>query len=190
MVDLHHRPDPGRTASSTSSTATRRRWSRSCRRRGPTSGAACSRSGRWQFPLDRRPRRAAAAGDAVLGGARGAAASRRPIVRMPANFPPSGTATRELSGMGTPDMLGTYGTFSFFTSRARSSSGRTMSGGMILPFDVIDEPWHAALEGRRQSVPGRAESQTTRRRSTAYVDRRSRPVKHRRRRRGAGAAGR
>ena len=29
---------------------------------------------------------------------------------MPANFPPSGTATRELSGMGTPDMLGTYGT--------------------------------------------------------------------------------
>ena len=35
---------------------------------------------------------------------------------MPANFPPSGTATRELSGMGTPDLLGTYGTFSFFTS--------------------------------------------------------------------------
>ena len=38
------------------------------------------------------------------------------IVRMPANFPPSGTATRELSGMGTPDLLGTYGTFSFYTS--------------------------------------------------------------------------
>ncbi len=28
------------------------------------------------------------------------------IIRMPANFPPSGTATRELSGMGTPDILG------------------------------------------------------------------------------------
>ena len=41
---------------------------------------------------------------------------RTTIVRMPANFPPSGTATRELSGMGTPDILGTYGTFSFFTS--------------------------------------------------------------------------
>ena len=39
------------------------------------------------------------------------------IVRMPANFPPSGKASRELSGMGTPDLLGTYGTFSFFTSR-------------------------------------------------------------------------
>ena len=32
------------------------------------------------------------------------------------NFPPSGTATRELSGMGTPDIVGTYGTFSYFTT--------------------------------------------------------------------------
>lgn len=38
------------------------------------------------------------------------------IVRMPANYPPSGTATRELSGMGTPDLMGSYGTFSFYTS--------------------------------------------------------------------------
>ena len=45
------------------------------------------------------------------------------IVRMPANFPPSGTATRELSGMGTPDILGTYGTFSFFTSEPYAFGG-------------------------------------------------------------------
>ncbi|MCK5448608.1 MAG: alkaline phosphatase family protein, partial [Gemmatimonadetes bacterium] len=32
------------------------------------------------------------------------------IVRIPADFPPTGTATRELSGMGTPDLLGGYGT--------------------------------------------------------------------------------
>ncbi|HAK57078.1 MAG TPA: hypothetical protein DCP38_16595 [Acidobacteria bacterium] len=38
------------------------------------------------------------------------------IIRMPANYPPSGSATRELSGMGTPDLVGTYGTFSFYTS--------------------------------------------------------------------------
>lgn len=38
------------------------------------------------------------------------------ILRMPANFPPSGTASHELSGMGTPDILGTYGTFSYYTS--------------------------------------------------------------------------
>lgn len=38
------------------------------------------------------------------------------ILRMPATFPPSGQASRELSGMGTPDILGTYGTFSFYTT--------------------------------------------------------------------------
>jgi predicted AlkP superfamily phosphohydrolase/phosphomutase len=38
------------------------------------------------------------------------------VLRMPANYPVSGTATRELSGMGTPDILGSYGTFSFYTS--------------------------------------------------------------------------
>ena len=47
------------------------------------------------------------------------------IMRMPANFPPSGTATRELSGMGTPDMLGTYGTSRSSRPSRRRSSGRT-----------------------------------------------------------------
>ena len=50
------------------------------------------------------------------------------IVRMPANFPPSGTATRELSGMGTPDILGTYGTFSFYTN-ALEMLRDNMAGG-------------------------------------------------------------
>ena len=53
------------------------------------------------------------------------------IVRMPANFPPSGTATRELSGMGTPDILGTYGTFSYFTSDSGAFAGKKVSGGKV-----------------------------------------------------------
>ena len=53
---------------------------------------------------------------------------RRTIVRMPANFPPSGTATRELSGMGTPDLLGTYGTFSFYTSEPFAFGGQPLVG--------------------------------------------------------------
>jgi predicted AlkP superfamily phosphohydrolase/phosphomutase len=53
------------------------------------------------------------------------------IMRMPANFPPSGSATRELSGMGTPDLLGTYGTFSFFTSPSGSFAGQALSGGRL-----------------------------------------------------------
>ena len=37
------------------------------------------------------------------------------IFRMPVNFPPVG-GSRSFSGMGTPDALGTSGTFSFYTS--------------------------------------------------------------------------
>jgi predicted AlkP superfamily phosphohydrolase/phosphomutase len=69
------------------------------------------------------------------------------IIRMPANFPPSGTASRELSGMGTPDILGTYGTFTFFTSAPVSAGGRTVSGGRIQPVDVVDGVVRASLVG-------------------------------------------
>jgi predicted AlkP superfamily phosphohydrolase/phosphomutase len=53
------------------------------------------------------------------------------VVRMPANFPPSGTATRELSGMGTPDILGTYGTFSYYTTDPFTWAGKDVSGGKV-----------------------------------------------------------
>jgi predicted AlkP superfamily phosphohydrolase/phosphomutase len=68
------------------------------------------------------------------------------IVRMPANFPPSGRATRELSGMGTPDLLGTYGTFSFYTSDPYATEG-PVGGGSIYSVEVRDGVMRAALEG-------------------------------------------
>ena len=69
------------------------------------------------------------------------------IIRMPANFPPSGTATHELSGMGTPDLLGTYGTFSFYTSEPFAFGGRALSGGTLYPVTVESNVVHAALHG-------------------------------------------
>ncbi|MGE0815308.1 MAG: alkaline phosphatase family protein [Vicinamibacterales bacterium] len=69
------------------------------------------------------------------------------IVRMPANFPPSGKATRELSGMGTPDMLGTYGIFTLFSSKPEVFERRDVSGGVIQPIDVIDGVARGAIEG-------------------------------------------
>jgi predicted AlkP superfamily phosphohydrolase/phosphomutase len=69
------------------------------------------------------------------------------IVRMPANFPPSGTATRELSGMGTPDLLGTYGQFSFYTSEPFAFGGRTLSGGTVYPVTVQGGVVRASLYG-------------------------------------------
>ena len=53
------------------------------------------------------------------------------IVRMPANFPPSGVASHELSGMGTPDVLGGYGTFSYFTTDPAAFAGKDVSGGKV-----------------------------------------------------------
>jgi len=38
------------------------------------------------------------------------------VVKIPANFPPTACRSRTLSGMGTPDVLGTYGTFTYFTT--------------------------------------------------------------------------
>ncbi len=68
------------------------------------------------------------------------------ILRIPANFPPSGTATHELSGMGTPDLLGTYGTFSFFTSELFFDK-RDMSGGDIYELDYWDNVARGRLRG-------------------------------------------
>ena len=69
------------------------------------------------------------------------------IIRMPANFPPSGSATRELSGMGTPDLLGTYGTFSYYTSESITSTTVTLPGGEIHGVTVREDAVRAALFG-------------------------------------------
>ena len=60
------------------------------------------------------------------------------IVRMPANFPPSGTASQEISGMGTSDMRFTDGTFSFFTSELFAFADDSVDGGEIMEVDIYD----------------------------------------------------
>ena len=97
------------------------------------------------------------------------------IIRMPANFPPSGTATRELSGMGTPDMLGTYGTFSFYTSEPYAFGGRTLSGGVVRPVDVAGGVARGAIEG--PDNPFLVEPEKLRAEFTAFMDDRREFVK-------------
>jgi hypothetical protein len=69
------------------------------------------------------------------------------IVRIPANFPPSGTASRELSGMGTPDILGGYGTFSYYTSDPYTWAGKEVGGGRIYTVSVMDGVVQGTLQG-------------------------------------------
>jgi predicted AlkP superfamily phosphohydrolase/phosphomutase len=43
------------------------------------------------------------------------------VLKLPTNYPPSASGQRTLSGMGTPDILGTYGIYSLFTSDENES---------------------------------------------------------------------
>lgn len=63
------------------------------------------------------------------------------IFRIPANFPPVPTNGQTLSGMGTPDLRGTYGTFSFYTDDPTAAPG-AVEGGQVIPVQV--ENWQVA----------------------------------------------
>ncbi|HUE87952.1 MAG TPA: alkaline phosphatase family protein [Vicinamibacterales bacterium] len=88
------------------------------------------------------------------------------LIRMPANFPPSGTATRELSGMGTPDLLGSYGTFSFYTPLTDREV--EMPGGRTYPVEIVDNVVTGTLVGPNNPFPRAPERLTTG--FTAYLD--------------------
>ncbi|MDP3716582.1 MAG: alkaline phosphatase family protein [Acidobacteriota bacterium] len=97
------------------------------------------------------------------------------IIRMPANFPPSGTATRELSGMGTPDLTGTYGTFAFYTSEPYAYVGQSLSGGVVHAVKVRNGQVRASLEGPEN--PFLKKPEKVRAEFTAHLDQANRHVK-------------
>ena len=68
------------------------------------------------------------------------------IFRVPSNFPPAESKQRTISGMGTPDILGTYGTFSFYTERPDELRGE-ITGGAVFPVEVVDNVVRAQLVG-------------------------------------------
>jgi predicted AlkP superfamily phosphohydrolase/phosphomutase len=90
------------------------------------------------------------------------------IVRIPANFPPSGSASRELSGMGTPDILGTYGTFSFFTTAPERIAVTIAGGGVIYPAEVSDHVFRGSLRG--PAHPFLREQKNLEAEFTVYID--------------------
>jgi len=57
------------------------------------------------------------------------------VIRMPNNFPPDPHGGRSLSGMGTPDLQGTYGTFTYYTNDPKEERG-AVSGGRVVPVRV------------------------------------------------------
>lgn len=67
------------------------------------------------------------------------------IIRVPSNYPPVDAGGRSLSGMGTPDLRGTYGTFSLFGTKEREE--RTVAGGQFHPIEFKNFVAHGKLPG-------------------------------------------
>lgn len=57
------------------------------------------------------------------------------VIRMPANFPPAECEGESLAGMGTPDLGGSFGTFTFYTNDP-AETRTEVAGGHIFHPDV------------------------------------------------------
>ena len=66
------------------------------------------------------------------------------ILRIPITFPPVPFQGRMLSAMSTPDLRGTQGSFSWFTTISNESS---LEGGMKLPLNKVGDAWEGTLPG-------------------------------------------
>jgi predicted AlkP superfamily phosphohydrolase/phosphomutase len=82
------------------------------------------------------------------------------VFRIPANFPPIKSSGKTLSGMGTPDLRGSYGTFTFYSDDPMTPAG-TVEGGQIIPVQVQHSQVKANLIGPdntfRQGSPAATE---------------------------------
>ena len=73
------------------------------------------------------------------------------VVRIPSNFPPVPNKGNTLAGMGTPDLLGGYGTFSFYTDDPIFLPG-PVSGGVIYPVTQQGDRIQGELHGPPNSL--------------------------------------
>jgi len=67
------------------------------------------------------------------------------VFKMPSNFPPVECGVRSLSGMGTPDILGTYGIFGYYTDHPPEDTD--IGGGRIVTVDLRDHRFTATIPG-------------------------------------------
>jgi predicted AlkP superfamily phosphohydrolase/phosphomutase len=99
------------------------------------------------------------------------------LVKVPMDYPPEADAEAALSGLGVPDMQGTFGTFTFFTDAAAfiddasaspTESARPVSGGRIVPVRV--ENRRAVLRVCGPANPFRSDARQTAVEMTVDID--------------------
>jgi predicted AlkP superfamily phosphohydrolase/phosphomutase len=72
------------------------------------------------------------------------------MIRMPTNYPPL-EAGKAIAGMGTPDLRGTFGTFTFYTDDPEEIS-RSVSGGRIVKVPIFQRRATLQIEGPVNSL--------------------------------------
>lgn len=102
------------------------------------------RLGQWKFPRDAARVELLRHGTAfweILADA-GVDAT---VFKIPSNFPPVECEARSLSGMGTPDILGTYGIFTYVTDDPPENTD--LSGGRVVAVSVDRGRFTAEIPG-------------------------------------------
>lgn len=101
--------------------------------------------GRWRIPLSAEKTVLLRDGQAFweILDARGVAAT---MFRVPVNYPPVDAGEQSLAGMGTPDLRGTSGTFSYFTGDPDIKAGG-VSGGVIRRAQLSAGQFSGTVEG-------------------------------------------
>jgi len=78
------------------------------------------------------------------------------VFKMPGNFPSDSENVRMVSGMGTPDLRGGYGSFTLYTTSPPANADK-FTGGMVVPLTFNDDFVETSLEGpvntMRQDTP-------------------------------------
>ncbi|MEN8208538.1 MAG: alkaline phosphatase family protein, partial [Candidatus Fermentibacteria bacterium] len=74
------------------------------------------------------------------------------MLKLPVDFPPDKGKAKILSGLGTPDMRGSQGSFTFFTDHARSITDETSGGIVTAVRDYGDNCYVCRIKGPENSM--------------------------------------
>ena len=73
------------------------------------------------------------------------------VYRVPSNFPPNDTGARQLTGLGAPDIRGSYGEFSYYTE-APVKNAKDISGGEVLKVAAREGLIKTRIRGPKNSL--------------------------------------
>jgi predicted AlkP superfamily phosphohydrolase/phosphomutase len=74
------------------------------------------------------------------------------IVKLPTNYPPSASHQRTLAGMGTPDIQGTYGIYSLYTSDENESQSDLSAANIYYAYIDENNIMEGQIEGPKNDL--------------------------------------